>query len=405
MKLTVVIPTYWGRPTPEVWKEGDAIYAHPIPLNSDAKALIKTIESFNAVNNHDFNLVIVASATAREIEKKMEKKLKEILNSVNVKFPLYFVSHSHIDNILSSCTSMNSECKSFISLTGYSNIKNSTLMLAEIMDSDVVTFIDDDEYITDPEFIDKVLKYIGNEHVGKHVYGVSGYYVYNNGSYKLKEDIVPWMTYWNRVKWMNKTFEGVIGSEPRLKETPFVFGGCMVLHKHLFRKIPFDPRLNRGEEFDYLLNAQMFGYSFYLDNQLHVRHEPPPVSYPAWMHMREDIYTFVYLQSKLRSQQDRPNMRRLYAEDFDPYPGFFLQKRLLDYVYKTNIMLSNSYLIEGDTNSAGECLRNIYLAETEAVPKSNPFLALINNQVNWENLMKKVGEHKENLFQFVEKIK
>jgi len=405
MKLTVVIPTYWGRPTPEVWKEGDAVYAHPIPMNSNGKALVKTVESFNKVNNLDFNLVVVASATAKEIEEEVEQKIKGILNNLNLKFPLYFVSHSHIQNITSSCSSLQSECKQFVSLSGYSNIKNSTLMIAEIMDSDVVTFVDDDEYVNDPEFIDKILKFIGKDHIGKQVYGVSGYYVYDDGSYKLKEDIVPWMTYWNRVKWMNKTFDGIIGSEPRLKETPFVFGGCMTLHKHLFRKIPFDPRLNRGEEFDYLLNALMFGYSFYLDNQLYVRHEPPPVTYPAWMQIREDIYTFVYLQSKLRSQQDRPNMRRLYAEDFDPYPGFFLQKRLLDFVYKSNMMLSNSYLIENDASSAGECLRNIHLAESEAVPHQNPFLALIEDQVNWESLMEKVGDHKKDLLAFIEKIK
>ena len=130
MKLTIVIPTYWGRPAPEVWKEGDTVYAHPIPLNSNGKALIKTIESFNKVKNLDFNLVVVGCAAAKAIEKKMEKKIKDILNGLEVKFPLYFVSHSHIENIINSCSSLKSECKKYISLKGYSNIKNTTLMIS-----------------------------------------------------------------------------------------------------------------------------------------------------------------------------------------------------------------------------------------------------------------------------------
>ena len=47
---------------------------------------------------------------------------------------------------------------------------------------------------------------------------------------------------------MNKAFGGIIGREPRLKETPFVFGGNMVIHRNLFTVVPFDPVVTIGAE-------------------------------------------------------------------------------------------------------------------------------------------------------------
>jgi len=51
----------------------------------------------------------------------------------------------------------------------------------------------------------------------------------------------------NAISKMNEAFDKIIGTEPRLKETPFVFGGNMVIHRDLFSVIPFDPNVPRGE--------------------------------------------------------------------------------------------------------------------------------------------------------------
>lgn len=33
MRKTMVIPTYWCRRTGEAWREGDAVYDHPTPVD------------------------------------------------------------------------------------------------------------------------------------------------------------------------------------------------------------------------------------------------------------------------------------------------------------------------------------------------------------------------------------
>ncbi|MFR5846027.1 MAG: hypothetical protein ACLUEU_09815 [Oscillospiraceae bacterium] len=53
---------------------------------------------------------------------------------------------------------------------------------------------------------------------------------------------------------------------------------------------------------DYLINSKMFGFSFFLDNTLSVRHLPQPKSHPQWKRLREDIYRFVYQRAKMQSQ-------------------------------------------------------------------------------------------------------
>ena len=33
MRKTMIIPTYWCRGTGEAWREGDAVYDHPTPVD------------------------------------------------------------------------------------------------------------------------------------------------------------------------------------------------------------------------------------------------------------------------------------------------------------------------------------------------------------------------------------
>ena len=67
----------------------------------------------------------------------------------------------------------------------------------------------------------------------------------------------------------------------------------MILHRELFECVPFDPLVTRGEDVDYLINSRMFGFSFFLDNTLSIKHLPQPKSHPQWKRLREDclLYT------------------------------------------------------------------------------------------------------------------
>lgn len=163
---------------------------------------------------------------------------------------------------------------------------------------------------------------MGRNIEGRPVNAVAGYYLQPHGGYRLKKSYRPWMKYWDQHDRMNEGFDKVIGTEPRLKETPFVFGGNMVIHRNLFI-VPFDPRVSRGKDIDFLINARMFGFTFFLDNQLSIRHLPPAKTHLTWMQLREDIHRFIYERAKIEHQKEIEGMTRVHPEDFDPYPGCF----------------------------------------------------------------------------------
>ena len=169
----------------------------------------------------------------------------------------------------------------------------------------------------------------------------------------------------------------------------------MVIHRYLYTLIPFDPSLTRGEDIDFLINARLFGYKVYLDNQLSIKHAAPPKSHPLWRQLREDVFRFIYEKSKLEAQQPSLGLQKVRPEDLDPYPGEFLKEDLNEKIYRSHLMLAVDYLSQGDKQGAIECMKNIYLAETKAKPRVNPLDHLIKLQKNWQELMAFFASEKE----------
>ena len=94
-------------------------------------------------------------------------------------------------------------------------------------------------------------------------------------------------------------------------------------------------------------------------------------------------------------------MHPLHAAELDPYPGEFLKDDLEEKIFRSNQMLAVDYLGAGDTQGAMECMKNIYLANTTAIPEENPYYTLLRLQADWERLMdffsspKKAGEARD----------
>ncbi len=399
MKAVMVIPTYWGRKKEVGWQEGDAIYDHPTPLDEEG-TLLRCLQSTDMLKDKDFSLVIIGVSTAKDIEEEVEHRIIKILQSFRPKFPVYLFSHKHM-GALSEIVMKNEgqEFNQVLRLHGYSNIRNACLIAAHLLSADIAILIDDDEVFKDADFLSKAKEFMTEKVNGKKVLAKAGYYINPDGNYLINREVEPWMTYWNKPAIMNKAFKLIIGQPPRIKETPFVFGGNLVVHRDLFTRIPFDPNVSRGEDIDFLINVRMFGYSFFLDNELSIYHYAPAKSHPKWCQIREDIYRFVYKQEKLKGQMNKKGMVRLRTEDLDPYPGVFLKDNLRDMIFKSNQMLSMKYLQEGDIKGSQECQRNIFLAEGDALPCFNPFEKLIELQKLWGKLMASIEEvmKKENI--------
>lgn len=393
MKITMTIPSYWTRESKVGWKEVDTVYDHPTPLDCQG-TLLRAVSSIATLKDKRFQLIILAVPTAGEIEAQIEKKVAGIIQSVlaDLQTEILLFGPTQLSQMHELLIGDGKkEYADLLQLRGYSNVRNLCMFIPHILGSDAAILIDDDEVFEDPDFIFKTKEFIGKQVNGKTVHAVAGYYVQPDGDYKLKKEFRPWTKYWDQYDRMNKAFDKIIGAQPRLKETPFVFGGNMVIHRNLFTRVPFDPKVPRGEDIDFLINAKMFGFSFFLDNQLSIKHLPPPKTHPVWRRLREDIYRFMYERAKIEAQKPTPGMTKVRPEEFDPYPGCFLKSDLEDKIEKSCRLLSEEYLAQGDKKGSDEALKNIELARSEAVLQFDPFQNLVDLQKRWQELMDYTG--------------
>jgi len=384
----MVIPVYYSRPKSEGHQDGDSVYDHPTPIDEDG-TLKRTLESIRIIKNQDFQLVILVSPTSEELTDRATEKVNKILSEVNLDIQTFIFTPAELEKIKALATKQDVDQSviKLMNISGYANVRNMCIYTAYILGAEMAMLIDDDELFEKEDFVDLASQYIGGRLYGKTIDGVAGYYLNKYGNYYDDVDIEPWMTYWDRFGFKGKAFDKIIGQEPRIKLTPFAFGGAMIIHRNLFKTVPFDPNVTRGEDIDYLINAKMFGFHFFLDRELSIKHLPPKKTHPVWKRFREDIYRFLYEKAKIDSQRDLPNMNKVTSHDFDPYPGNFLTNELEDMIFKANIMLAMDYLSNGDIESAKQTMNNIYLSKYDAMPKFNVFDAFIELQKDWKNLL------------------
>jgi hypothetical protein len=135
------------------------------------------------------------------------------------------------------------------------------------------------------------------------------------------------------------------------------------------------------------MNAKMFGFNFFFDNKLSIKHLPPKSPYPEWMQLRQDIKRFIYEREKIRQQKKMKGMTMVGPEDFDPYPGEFLKDNLEEKIKRTCELMSEEYLSRGDREAGQEALDNINFARDASRAKMSPFDDLLKFQKSWQNLL------------------
>lgn len=393
----IIIPTYWRAEEPDI--NNDAVtYDHPTPLNTEG-TLARCIESLNTIKGHDFDVLIVAGAGSPDIQEEMTRKTRAIVKDIRRELSgnVYLFNSGALD----ICTEIMKELpyagNGFLEVEGYSNIRNTTLILSSIIGAERVIMVDDDEYITDPNFLDKIVRTLGSRIGGKTVDGLAGHYLNPDGTWQTNKRDEPWATFWPINDYINKTYGMLLeGNDlPELVETPMVFGGCMALTKHLYQRLPFDRRIPRGEDIDYLINARMFGYNFFMHRSLSIVHDPPPKPHSTWKALRQDIVRFTYERMKLMEQVPIPNMNKVKIEDLGPYPAAFLGEDLMERFLHTTNLLAIDYLARGQNEDALECLENIAVAKRTLDSPRDSFETLLRFQKDWEEMHENIQANPE----------
>jgi hypothetical protein len=378
----VAIPTYWTYPGgagPE-----ELVFDHPTPLDSPG-TLRRILESLIPLVSPGVEVGVVAAATAPVLEAAVERRVREMIAFPPLPYPVRLFAASHLEVLKDFCrTRGRAEWLPLLSLAGYSQIRNLTLILAAICGAGAMLSLDDDEVIADPNFLAKIeedLEVLGKEHS---LFGLAGVYENADGGVLLPEPDAPWAEAWPKMRWLNETLKELVVDGPRLKPTPLGFGGNLVVPSTLGRRLPFDPALTRGEDTDYLLNARLLQIPFFLDNTLRIIHLPPEKPHPTWLRLRQDLMRFCYTRLKLRQQESRPGGGTVTSQELKPYPGNFLEEDLVLRAFLSHNLLARDYLAQGDSEAAKKTMENLAMMDRLEHADLDVYQAYLETVRHWQ---------------------
>jgi hypothetical protein len=367
--------------------ESDYRYDHATPLDVEG-TLARALDSLKILNrDDDFVVAVVAASTREEIKQAVEIKARTILAQFEYDFPVFLIGPDELVLWRRRLIELGiPEYDRFLTLNGYSNIRNMCLLAGILTSAETVIFFDDDQIYEDKDYLNKALEFVGREHEGQFVGAVTGYYLQAEDSYFVPVEDTPWQHVWGAAETINRAL-ALVEQPPRLKKTPFAFGGNMVIHRRVFEKVPFDPMMPRGEDIDYLMNCKFLGYDFYLDNELWIRHMPPAKCAPAWHQLRQDIIRFARERAKLSTQRAKHGYHRVEPSDFDPYPGRFLRDDLHDRVLAASLEMAGQYVSNGLERDADECMNNVAICKSECKLHEDAWGEYIAFQKSWQEFV------------------
>jgi hypothetical protein len=390
LRKTIVVPTYWDRPEAEGIQRGDLIFDHATAVDG-SETLSKMLQSLAVLNSDDYQLVIIVVPTCAEIADAAKARVIEITNSLDLPVQANIFTQQALDKINTTLAADAEKYEQLLSLRGYAQARNACLLASYLSGADVAVMIDDDEIFQLPDFLDKIDSGFADKFEGEKVDCLVGYYVDAQGDYMIPPEASYWEAQWPKVEKMNEAFRQIIGQEPRYKNTPFGFGGNLSISRKLFSTLPFDTRLTRGEDIDYLIMARMHGISAVLDNQLSILHQAPAKSHPAWMQLRQDFLRFVYEKAKLDAamQGDYDGIIPVKPEELDPYPGYFLTDDLAQKIEETCSRQSKYYLGIADIRAAQQAMASQELARRYGKVSQDPLAAFVALRRDWQELLEK----------------
>lgn len=314
---------------------GDAIYDHPTAIDG-AGTLPTLLESLERLDTSQFYVLMLVAVTAPDAAVAAEQAVRTLADRHRSLTSLVFGA-AQLQLLYSWLSEHRLEfAHDFLDLQQYPKIRNLQLALPLALRSRAIVALDDDEIVTDPEFLRKATVSLGLEVDGDIVHGLSGHYEQEDGSILLKVDPTTAGSdnlFDRKAAIMNEATEMLEAEAGAIVKTPFCFGGNMEFSMEMARTVGFDPGITRGEDIDYLLNSRMEGKQFFLRKDLRILHRPPAGgSYKdtSTSKLEQDVIRFLYEQKKLETSLEHPALHPVTAADLMPYPGKFLENGLDD---------------------------------------------------------------------------
>lgn len=350
MKKCIVIPTYWG----PINENEEIVFDHPTPLNSEGtlNRLLENLLTFKEIKNKEIPVRIISVSNRSDLNYEVEKILTDQIKSFEKDIAISLYSYSWLDLFKKE---VSEDLFELINPVSYSQIRNLSLFAALETDADIGIFLDDDEVLIDEDYFDIAEEGILEKALdnGK-ILGKVGWYDQERTDFRSFWEL----KWWPKDKTFNEAFDRLMKKEPRFKASLVGLGGNMVMTRELMKNICFDPKVNRGEDMDYVLNSRFKGYRFYFDPELRIKHLPPQKKTPQWKKAREDIYRFLFMRDKYETHFGLDEFQKVSMEELDPYPGTFLKDDLEERIFQHNRALGLKYLSESYKKGFDECMEN-----------------------------------------------
>lgn len=336
MNPVVVIPTFIYPRRHRGGADVVSTYDHPTAPNQEGE-LGRCLESLAKVEGLGLVVILVSADVSLEVQ--AAEKVQAIANRHSDVTTLV-IGAAELALIEQRMAQQNIERLSKeIGLQGYGAIRNLGLLVANVLGFDAVVFLDDDEVIDDPKFLEKAMYGLGKlTRQGVPIVAKTGYYLNDQDSYLSKWEDKWYNRFWQQGsafnEWILKALKG-----PRLSRSNHVCGGCLAVHKEAFKRLSFDPWIPRGEDLDYLLNLRMYGSDIWFDNQWNLTHLPPKTESEG-TRFRQDIFRWLYEYRKMEYSRTQIDLMQVKPSSLEPYPGPFLQPGIRRRVRLTAILRS-----------------------------------------------------------------
>lgn len=322
MKATIVVPTYWGRPRGQASMTQDAIFDHPTPVDGES-TLPRLLGSLARLHSPvPFTVCILAAPVVDEIQPLMNRRINKILADFADKLDFVLVEPAALTAFWEVADSVGFP-RRWVTLRNYAGVRNLQLLTSQVLGSDLVVALDDDE-VVEPHYLEIALQSYENPEIP----GAAGFYEDETGGIFLSEPQASGNLFLDKAVIINQAARKIQADSRRWVPTAVAFGGNMLFKRDLYTQIGFDPGITRGEDLDYVMNAWLGGYAYFLDKELRITHLPPHhYDTPPYLKLAEDVRRFIYERTKLRMARSRGVQ---VPDDgiWMPYPGRFFSPDL-----------------------------------------------------------------------------
>lgn len=343
MSDCLVIPTYWSTSDSPSWKTFD----HPIPVDEEG-TLGRTLKNLEEVAYPSPIALFPVPDHPR-----IEEKVRGIAAGRNLDIRIVgSEAHAKMKGGLESL-GFPEDLLQAVDRDSYGGVRNEGLLFAAFQGFENIVMIDDDECVEDT-YRSCALRYMGERKGRAAVLGKTGCVTDERGRKIYDGQSSAVLSGWPKDELFNEAVRRELSAPETLTPCTVAFGGNMVLNRHLFLHVPFDPYGARGEDDDYVLNARHEGYPFFFDRDLVLLHLPPARGRSFWTRQRQDIVRFRYLREKVRRFGFSP-------ASLGPFLGYFTADDLEYKAVSTSIQAALQFM-DSDREEFREFLNNALVA-------------------------------------------